>query len=74
MVIPCALIGSQDIFPVGANLIAPGTVTVVYGAPITTDGLEENDQAVQMLSDQVRAWIVDQVEAPNRDSREAPIG
>jgi hypothetical protein len=36
--------------------------------------LEENDQAVQMLSDQVRAWIVDQVEAPNREGLEAPIG
>lgn len=75
VVIACALIGSHEIFPVGANLIAPGTVTVVYSDPIGTAGLDpESNLDVQMLSDRARTWIAKWVEGRGGEQGIAPIG
>jgi len=54
-ILPLAIDGTYDVFPVGANTIRPGRVTVRVGTPIATEGrsVRQKDQLV----DEARAQI-----------------
>jgi len=53
--IPMAIDGTYDVFPVGAKRITPGPVTIRVGTPIPTAGLTLRDK--ERLASEARAQI-----------------
>jgi 1-acyl-sn-glycerol-3-phosphate acyltransferase len=67
-VVPVAIRGSREVMRSGSFLIHPGVVDIELGAPIPTAGLGPDDR--QALLDEVRARIVEMLEAPVSTARE----
>jgi 1-acyl-sn-glycerol-3-phosphate acyltransferase len=56
-IVPVAIRGSREIMPRGSMLIHPGAITVELGAPIQTEGLD--DDARRGLTERVRDQILE---------------
>lgn len=54
-IVPIALRGTRELMPRGSLLLRRGTITVVVGAPIPTQGLAEEDRAA--LAERVRGVV-----------------
>jgi len=54
-IVPLAIDGTFDVFPVGAKRITPGVVTVKVGTPIATETASVREK--EQLADQARAQI-----------------
>ena len=59
-VVPVALVGNTGVMDEARKLSYPGTVRVVLGEPIPTDGLTRRDAAA--LSERVREWTARELE------------
>jgi 1-acyl-sn-glycerol-3-phosphate acyltransferase len=54
-IVPVALKGTRELMPRGSLLLRGGTVTVIIGEPITTQGLSDDERA--NLSERVRGVV-----------------
>jgi len=54
-IVPVALRGTRELMPPGSYLLRAGTVTVVIGEPIPTEGLSDEERA--SLPDRVRTIV-----------------
>jgi 1-acyl-sn-glycerol-3-phosphate acyltransferase len=54
-ILPLAIDGTHDVFPVGANRIAPGKVVVRVGTPIPTEGRSVREK--EQISEEARTQI-----------------
>lgn len=55
-IVPVAVDGTFDVFPVGARSIKPGRVTIRVGTPIATENISVREK--EKLADEARAQIV----------------
>jgi len=61
-IVPCGLRGTRELMPRRSLLMRPGTVTVVIGEPIPTEGLASEDRSA--LLERVRGEIAAMVGEP----------
>jgi 1-acyl-sn-glycerol-3-phosphate acyltransferase len=54
-IVPVALRGTRELMPPGSLLLRSGTMTVIIGEPIATEGLSDEERA--NLSDRVRGAV-----------------
>jgi 1-acyl-sn-glycerol-3-phosphate acyltransferase len=54
-IVPVALRGTRELMPAGSLLLRSGTMTVIIGAPIATQGLSDEDRA--NLNERVRGVV-----------------
>ena len=54
-IVPVALRGTRELMPAGSLLLRSGTMTVIIGEPIATQGLSDEERAT--LSDRVRSAV-----------------
>lgn len=65
-IVPFAVCGSRAILPKGRWRVRPGTITVCFGDPVSTDGLGEGDRdrLIADVRDRVQAMLDRGVAAP----------
>jgi 1-acyl-sn-glycerol-3-phosphate acyltransferase len=56
-VVPVAMVGGPDMMPEGSLRLRPGRLTVAFGAPMSTDGLSDDD--APEFAQQVREKVVE---------------
>lgn len=61
-IVPIAVDGTFDVFPVGARAVRPGTVTIRIGTPIATENISVRDK--EKLADEARTQIVGMLTTP----------
>jgi 1-acyl-sn-glycerol-3-phosphate acyltransferase len=54
-IVPVALRGTRELMPAGSLLLRSGTMTVIIGEPIATQGLSDDERVT--LSDRVRSAV-----------------
>ena len=64
-IVPTAVLGGRHILPKGAWRVRPGTIIVRFGAPIATDGYDEDNR--DELIGRVRTAIETMLHAPTND-------
>ena len=71
-IVPVVFHGGHDIMPLGSLKARPGTIRVRFGAPISTDGVKENQ--ARDFADKLRESVVAIYEDLRQLSREANAG
>ncbi|HEX7501162.1 MAG TPA: lysophospholipid acyltransferase family protein [Polyangia bacterium] len=61
-IVPVALRGTRELMPAGSLLLRSGTMTVIIGEPIATQGLSDEERAT--LSDRVRSAVEAMLRGP----------
>ena len=71
-IVPVVFHGGHDIMPLGSLKARPGTIRVRFGAPISTNGVKENQ--ARDFADKLRESVVAIYEDLRQLSREANAG